>query len=45
VKKHDLRDEVIHQIASIVRGADTHRFDIAEQAAGLWAISATNDNP
>jgi hypothetical protein len=40
VKKHDLRDEVIHQIARIVRGADTHRFDIAEQAAGLWAISA-----
>jgi len=23
-----------------VRGADTHRFDLAEQAAGLWAISA-----
>jgi hypothetical protein len=40
VKKHDLRDEAIHQIARIVRGADTHRFDIAEQAAGLWAISA-----
>jgi hypothetical protein len=40
VKKHDLRDEAVHQIARIVRGADTHRFDIAEQAAGLWAISA-----
>jgi hypothetical protein len=24
----------------IVRGADTSRFDIAPQAAGLWAISA-----
>jgi hypothetical protein len=50
VKKHDLRDEAVHQIAGIVRGADTHRFDIAEQAAGLWAISAglsvnyTNDH-
>ena len=40
VKKHQLRDEAIHQIAVIVRGADTHRFDLAEQAAGLWAISA-----
>jgi len=40
VKKHQLKDEAILQIANIVRGADTHRFDIAEQAAGLWAISA-----
>src|SRR5215831_2722358 len=40
VKKHQVNDEAIHQIALIVRGADTHRFDLAEQAAGLWAISA-----
>lgn len=40
VKKHNLNDDAIFQIASIVRGADTHRFDLAEQAAGLWAISA-----
>jgi hypothetical protein len=40
VKKHGLKDEAILQIATIVRGADTHRFDIAEQSAGLWAISA-----
>jgi hypothetical protein len=40
IKKHELKDEAILQIAAIVRGADTHRFDIAEQAAGLWAISA-----
>ena len=40
VKKHQVNDEAILQIAMIVRGADTHRFDIAEQAAGLWAISA-----
>jgi hypothetical protein len=40
VKKHELKDEAILRIAKIVRGADTHRFDIAEQASGLWAISA-----
>lgn len=40
VKKHELKDDAVLQIAAIVRGADTHRFDIAEQAAGLWAISA-----
>ena len=40
VRKHDLKDEAVLQIAKIVRGADTHRFDIADQAAGLWAISA-----
>jgi len=28
------------QIAIIVRGADTDRFDLAAQNAGLWAISA-----
>lgn len=40
VKKHQLTDEAIVQIAAIVRAADTHRFDLAPQAAGLWAISA-----
>lgn len=40
VKKHDIKDKAILAIAKIVRGADTHRFDLAEQAAGLWAISA-----
>ena len=40
VKKHNITDEAVHQIAVIVRGADTNRFDIAQQAAGLWAISA-----
>jgi hypothetical protein len=40
VRKHNLTDEAIITIAKIVRGADTHRFDLAEQAAGLWAISA-----
>lgn len=40
VKKHEIQDEAVLRIATIVRGADTHRFDLAEQAAGLWAISA-----
>jgi hypothetical protein len=40
VKKHGITDTAILQIAIIVRGADTHRFDLAQQAAGLWAISA-----
>jgi hypothetical protein len=40
VKKHRITDDAVLQIARIVRGADTHRFDLAEQAAGLWAISA-----
>jgi hypothetical protein len=40
LRKHKLQDEAINMIAAIVRGADTHRFDLAAQAAGLWAISA-----
>ncbi|AEW00570.1 chromate resistance protein [Niastella koreensis] len=40
VKKHGITDDAVQQIAMIVRGADTHRFDLAQQAAGLWAISA-----
>lgn len=40
VKKHGLTDDAILKMAVIVRGADTRRFDLAEQAAGLWAISA-----
>ena len=50
VEKHQLSDPAVLQIAAIVRGADTARFDLAPQAAGLWAISAglshnyTNDH-
>lgn len=40
IKKHGLTDPALLQIAEIVRGADTDRFDLAQQAAGLWAISA-----
>ena len=40
IKKHEIDDPALLQLAIIVRGADTDRFDIAPQAAGLWAISA-----
>ena len=40
IKKHELTDDTLQRIALIVRGADTDRFDLAPQAAGLWAISA-----
>ena len=40
VKKHGITDDAIIKIARIVRGADTHSFNLAEESAGLWAISA-----
>lgn len=40
IKKHQLTDPALLQLAAIVRGADADRFDLAPQAAGLWAISA-----
>jgi len=40
LKKHRLTDPALHQLARIVRGADTDHFELAPQAAGLWAISA-----
>jgi hypothetical protein len=40
VKRHGIKDPAVQQIAVIVRGADTDSFDLAPQAAGLWAISA-----
>jgi len=40
IRKHQLNDPVLNQLALIVRGADTDKFNIAPQAAGLWAISA-----
>ena len=40
IKKHNITDPALLQLAVIVRGADTDRFDLAKQAAGLWAISA-----
>ncbi len=38
--KHELKDEALSLLALIVRGADTDRFGLAPQSAGLWAISA-----
>ena len=40
IRKHQLTDPSLLQIATIVRGADTDHFEIAPQSAGLWAISA-----
>ena len=40
IKKHKLNDPALDQLAQIIRGADTDRFDLADQSAGLWAISA-----
>lgn len=37
--KYGLTDPALHEIAVIVRGADTDRLDLAPQAAGLLAIS------
>jgi AraC-like DNA-binding protein len=40
VEKYAIQDPAIHIMASIVRGADTDRHELAAEAAGLWAISA-----
>ena len=40
IKKHQLTDSALQQLSVIVRGADTDRFELAPQSAGLWAISA-----
>jgi AraC-like DNA-binding protein len=40
LRKHKLTDPALHDLAIIVRGADTERHDLAAQASGLWAISA-----
>ncbi len=40
LKKHNINDPAIQQLAVIIRGADTNQFDLASQSAGLWAISA-----
>jgi hypothetical protein len=40
VRKHQINDKAVQRMALIIRSADTHRFDLCQQAAGLWAISA-----
>jgi hypothetical protein len=37
--KYRLDDPALHQLAVIVRGADTSRLDLTPQSAGLFAIS------
>ena len=39
LKKYNLTDPALQQLAVIVRGADTDRLDLAPQAPGLLAIS------
>lgn len=40
IEKYKINDAAVHTMATIVRGADTDRHDMASQASGLWAISA-----
>lgn len=40
LEKHGLDDPALLAMAPIIRGADTDNHGLAEQAAGLWAISA-----
>ncbi|HEY9047226.1 MAG TPA: chromate resistance protein ChrB domain-containing protein [Ohtaekwangia sp.] len=40
VRKHNITDPAVQQMATIIRAADTDSFGLAPQAAGLWAISA-----
>jgi hypothetical protein len=37
--KYGLHDPALHQLAKIVRGADTSRLDLTPQSAGLYALS------
>ena len=39
LRAFDLRDPALDRLATIVRGADTDRLDLAPQAAGLLAVS------
>ena len=39
IGKYALTDPALHQLAAIVRGADTSQLDLTPQSAGLYAIS------
>jgi hypothetical protein len=39
IKHYELKDPALDRLALIVRGADTARHDLAEEASGLHAIS------
>jgi len=40
IKEYKIKDAAVNTMATIVRGADTDRHDLAVQSSGLWAISA-----
>jgi hypothetical protein len=37
--RYELKDPALHELATIVRGADTARLELAPQAPGLLAVS------
>ncbi len=39
LKKYNLVDPALQQLAAIVRGADTSRLDLTPQSPGLYALS------
>lgn len=39
LERYELADSHLHELAAIVRGADTDRLDLTPQSAGLLAIS------
>lgn len=39
LSEYALGDPALHQLAAIVRGADTSRLDLMPQSAGLYALS------
>jgi hypothetical protein len=39
LKKYELTNAALQQLAEIVRGADTSRLDLTPQSAGLFAVS------
>lgn len=39
LKKYDLQQPALQQLAAIVRGADTSRLDLTPQSHGLYALS------
>lgn len=39
IDKYNLTDPALHQLAMIVRGADTSKLELTPQSAGLYAIS------
>jgi hypothetical protein len=39
IARYALREPALQQLATIVRGADTSRLDLAPESAGLYAVS------